>query len=998
MTIEDLQQQVSKNVSKEQLTINDKLLGLPWRTGFFDLYKIDAINCTGVVVGGITDNQFTVSASTVTIQFGSAALSGIQGPGIIFSVDGSGDAQISFTYELQDCALPEALSKIFQIDFSNNLPSFVADLTITDLSITLSTSPASFQFSYQGSLTIFDGYDVTLSVTIGITKSGSDYVMTADGSITVAGQTFVITFSTSPADTSFTATWTDNSGSLDLTGVIAAIGFSSQYNLADDDITLSLALTSASFSYNTDGEQLSFSAVTSGGYTVDLGATSLSDYYAAISMGENFVVSTLSEDLTIFDGIQLDSILIAIAGFTDPSFPIPNTPFTGITQGIAIRSVLTMSSNDTTATLYPAVNYLSDFFGTNTIDISITYDDGDFSLTGELAGIGLNFPNAQNPDCTINDISVTISTEAPQLILSCGLTLDYDFDASPAVTSIAVTGDISFSCADDEATIAFSAYESTPISNPFGISGLTVNNAGIGIEGTIGDSVSIDVLLQGDFILGSGQNTITEDIGASISIDDGEINIPYLQSDTVGPFTLAYLWGACLPDLPVPPGLDDININILDFYFCDQPGIILPDGTTAAVGINFLANFSVGSIVTFASLSVNTDSISGNLEMSPISFSVGSDQIVSVTGNGAGNSTYDIAPGGPVISFDTNTDTYTASLDATILGLTENINASLTNDALNITFNQSIAGFSDASFAVNFTSITDMSLSCSVDVTINCSPNLAPYGNININAAVTGSLDVSFQNDIFSATITASFSWQGCTINLGPVDISANLTDLANIGSAITSYVEDNVASLFSDALQDVETYLGAIAADAITDGEMVVNLLYNVYGISDISTLLQDMYQVLSTAGNHIDGPIDFHLDQSLQVIPPIGFHADMGAHFDHDVLTHEDVSLSGKFDTPSLSLSLIDIGVNEHIDLSNANIHVDQSVPVGDSDHIDILGDGGSVGVNGTLGVSIQLPLNDFTPSISPKLSVHAHGDVNLPDYHGDVAGFHIDESVSL
>jgi hypothetical protein len=1017
MTIQNLQEQVSKNLSHGKLTINDTLLGLSKYSGFFGLYKIEGIYCTGAAVGEITGSQFTVSATGIEILFGFKGINLSGGQGIVFSVDDSGEAQISFTYNLQNTNLSQVISNFFGLEVSNYLPSYINTLGSGTPTLTISTSPVTFQFGYAVTLNIFEGCPLNLSVTLDLGKNDKDYTLNAGGNVSLADQEFTLTYSSQ--DYTFTGAW-QSSGAPLLTNVIDAMGFSPQYSLSDYSI-IDITLDSATFTYtyNTSDKsavpQLNFSGVTTidnEQLTIDVGATSQSEYYAAVYLNAQTSLSSLSSGLSLFDGIVLDNALLVLSGFENPTFAFQNIPYTGITKGVELRAVLTMAASGS-GVLATALGYLEDVFDGTTVNVTISYDDGDFSLTGEVdTDTKLNFPNSVNKYCTINDISLTISTESPQITLGCGLSVDYNFDTSniPSVTQVQVNGEVAFGCTEQSATVEFTTIETTSLTDPFGISGLTIDNVGVAVGGTISDSVGADifVLLQGDFIVQTANGQVPGSLGVSVELVDEAINIPYLECSTTKPYTLQEVWDAC-SILPAPQFLGDVTIDKLNFYFCDQSGITLPDGKEADKGVNFLANFSIGDFVMFCSLSLSSDAVAGELLMSPISLSYDSIPIASVTGNSPGNLEYGISKGGAAFDCNLSTDgteTISTTVDATILGIAGvQVAANIAigdNDSntLSLSLDTNIDIIGDTTFDFNFTSLTDMLLTYKVVVPnyTYAISNVLGLGNINIGGTGSNATDLTIRlligasESVYTASISCDFTWFNTPITLN-ADVSANLTDLTQLMTVIENELENQASELLNKVLgSDAGKYIEAIIQGFIENGEYVLNILVSAFHVAsdDLATLFSDIVQINKTG--HIDYQVNFHVDHSITVNPP-----PVSLDFGHiDTILHTNVSVT--IPLPNFSIPIINVSANQHLDFATTAIHVDVSdtIPIVDPPHLDIEGYG--VGLTATLNfdVDASIPLGDFfdtngDPNSDVDLDVHVNvvGKAQLLDW-SDTASF--------
>ncbi|OCX52983.1 hypothetical protein BEL04_01250 [Mucilaginibacter sp. PPCGB 2223] len=998
MTIQELQQQVSNAITHGNLlTIDDTLLDLPKHTGFFDLYKITGIKCSGVSMGDISGNQFTVSATDITIEFFLKSIETTNGLGITFSVDGNGDAQISFSYSLSG-NLADDVNNIFGIQIASGLPAYVSNQSITGATVTLSTSPATFQFSYVCSLNIYSGPDLQLTVDIDIVQDGSGYKMEADFSAVIGGEVFDLTITDSQGGISIDASWSDQDGGLELNTLIPdlGLGFKSVHEPSAYGMTAVTALTLNAVKFSCDtgddtGASFTFSAdlvIVETNLTLDLGLyDGLSQYYVAIDLSGSSL-TILSDDLSLFTGVQLDSLFVVISNFDDSTYAIPGTNYTGISDGVEVVATLTMVSTDSTGILDPALSYLGGFLGDTTIDITISYNDGDFSLTGDIPGIQINFPNAQNTDFTINGISLTISSELPQIKIGTTILLDYDFQTSPPpdITQLSIQGTLSFGCADDGAMIAFSADETTTLNNPFGINGLVINSLGISLEGSIvGTIISILAVLQGKFEVGISPNQIGGGVGVSIGIDDTEVNIPYLACNTDAPYTLADIWNATLGP-QAPSFLGNVNIQKLNFYFCDQD-VELPDGSTAKKGVNFLSVVSVESFTTFAALSISSSGVSGELQMSPISIIYEGKTIASVTGNSTGNPKYGIQPGGAAFSCNLNEDSlesFSTTVDVTILGLTSlgvDTDISIGGDdigTISISLDYSFDLLGDLTFDFDFTSLTDMSLNFSVDLdsfsyTI---PDVPGLGNVNITSGsdtpFSISLTVTASGGDYTTTLNCDFTWFGYPVQLTFDFSSTPFTDLTQLESVIISQLVSEASALLNAVLNDAAgqyggaaaAYVQAIVNGAIADGKYVLSNLVNNFevAVTDIATLFNDITTICQSG--HVDYQLDFHLDYSLtpSVPPsvPLNFHV--------DIIGNTDITVTIPLPPlPFPAIPILDISSNNHLDLYTTEVQVKASfeVPIVDAlPHVDVFGENFGLGVKAGIGVDVQVPLANFFP----------------------------------
>ncbi len=929
-------------------------------------------------------------------------------PSAGFTIAGSKDSGWTFNGQLETTApsLGDLLTDLAQQwGINTEIPSFLDDITIYDVSFLFATDPLTFTFTLDTALTIL-GVELEVDLGIAIQKTGDSYDKTLSGSLYLAGETFTLTFSSNPEDTSFTASWTAAPGHpLTINDILSELNLDAIQ--IPDGLNFDLGLTSAQLRYDTGKELVSLNVTTAGGFDAFfemVAGGNGKNFCFALSLNENFSLSSLSSSLSLFDALTFTGMAVVFANFTDKNFQVPNLPFTGVVDGMEFRAMLTVKpsqNSDPNSGIVKIIQYLENCFGNAQIIIGLNLSTSlsDFELVGQING-PFSFPYISS--VMLEGISLSIKIDPVYVDLTCTLGIPIDFKSDPPVKQLDLSGGIYFDITSDgDAEIGATLSESTSISYPFGIPLITLNSLGVGMAGAIGANSKVNFTLTGGFALGSKTSTkkIQEDFGATIEFDvDTELpNVPYIYNKTeMNNLTFQDIWNAVFPEQNFPDFLNGFQLSELMFYFCDESQV-LPDGTTINVGASFLAATTIWNFSSFINLVIQPQNlkIAGEADIDPITINSpygNKSQIVSITGSGKGSTTYNIQPGGAFFNFDTSTLSFSASLNAQILGFTEVINASISTSGLSIAFTNKIAGISDEQVTILFTDPLHMSFSCSLSVSLNFTLDVTidntDFGQISINNSLTGSINIGVNGlGNYTAVVNGSFKWNDNypPITLNSSDIAQYLDDLSNLEGALIAYIKDNVSTLFADAFGDAKTYIGYVMNGVITGGDFILNVLDSFYKHT-IDELISDIAGM--TNGFHLSGDLDFHMDVS-QNVPSYGFHANVG-HFNHSALiAHANIDIGASFSTPSFEVSLLNIGANDHFDYTvPPQVHANGSAFVNVGVHLDWhdVPGSGSVSADGEVGVSTTAGLSGVT--FNPHLDANAKGGygafgihVNLP-----------------
>lgn len=897
--------------------------------------------------------------------------------------------------------LISALQKAFGIEASL-FPEFFHNIEISDLALSLSTEPQSFNFDLYGSMALLDT-PVGFNLQMLLTKADSSWTIVFSGCLYFSGEAFELEFNHDQEGNSFTASWTSTDGrQLSIQDILDGLGL--ERIELPDGINVSLGLKSVTFSYNSDPKQITIHVTTIEDHQAWFGTHKTDGayrYYFAVAYDGEFRLSQISEHLTIFEGIKLDQPFVVIANFTDRQFTLPDTPFKGVVNGIAIRAILTMETTSHESPLGEAVDYLSHVFGDEEIHAGIDLGvyPQDFALIGSTES-HFQFPSESFNLFTIEGVSLRIRINPVEIEFSSHFLFNFELLADPPVSPLPLDGKFSLVKQGVNTQISASLFTDTRIVHPFMIPVVTLDSFGFGVSGTLGPQSNVRFTVESDGELGldSSDKKIPQKLNATVKNRNGKAYLPYFESHTQGPIDFKQLLEAFLPGIPVAAPLALISLRELYFYFCAEPQT-LPSGVKLEKGASFLAASSIWGFDSYLHLQIDSEKheIKGDLETDPLTIKNPNDSgqnLASITGSGQGNKNYGIEPGGPLVHFITspNDGALSASVIADVMGVTQVVEASFFNDGLQVVLEQSIPGI-QGQLSVLFRNRQNMAFSCEFGLSIQCAPEIEPFGTIHIDSEVGEALSISFDNGTFRAMVNGSFSWMGHHIQLIDVDVSQWLFKLKDLRGALIEYILENADRLFANILSDVKNYIAAVINLGITGGEFIVNVLHGHYGINDVDDLLTDMAELLS-AGIALNGKLNFALLKVLPGIPSVPFHADTGINF-------FGLRVGAGFNSPPVPLDLLNKSAGQHLDLATDSITVENSVPIEGFQHhfgVNILGVqiGGVLNLSGDVGVHAAVTLNDFRARPSAHIDAQMSGSFHARAGSGDC--LHLDESLNI
>src|SRR5262249_39087435 len=130
-------------------------------------------------------------------------------------------------------------------------PTWIQGITLQDLSVDFNTQTKNFHFSVTGNIPLANNnsFSITLGFSMEAIAVGTGYTKTLSGTLKIGQSIFQLIFTTSPSDTSFTASWEAKGpeGYLQFEDIAHAFGFQEVPPIPDG---LNLALKKAGLYYD----------------------------------------------------------------------------------------------------------------------------------------------------------------------------------------------------------------------------------------------------------------------------------------------------------------------------------------------------------------------------------------------------------------------------------------------------------------------------------------------------------------------------------------------------------------------------------------------------------------------------------------------------------------------------------------------------------------------------------------------------------------------------
>lgn len=708
--------------------------------------------------------------------------------------------------------------------------------------------------------------DLTLAVHSGISPVTNKRVLSGEltSEVTIAEAVFDFSYQLAQDTSIVRCSWLGEAGTgLSLNDMLSAFG------LGDPPILslpgwLDPKLRSVQFQVDLLKEEMLLAATTESGMEVFLqigkitGSTVTMNKYTAVfgialPQGLKFSglpgpAGTALAPLDKFLSFDYACILVAsdaIADFSPPSMAGQATnPFAPIGascmtlgQGVSVALRVDFGNSGN-----PVVQNLATVLPQTTVVCQVTLDFSadQYTLEGSLGGQPVSVGGSKGSN------SLHIDDAMVKVILSPGnaqAPVAFQVQGSVQVPigdkTLYATARLSFD--EDQADASFMLRETidppkgppVPVSlpNPMGIKGIALDSIG-GEIGVQFEPPSVVMGLEGSFTIG-GEAYGSDQFAFVVAFEESLPNPVFLHVH-LAELDMQVILTACLDVTTVPDFMNSIKLSELSIYWCET-ATTLPDGTVTQAGFGFNGILGLFSFSLYASLKIRqAQGISGAALMSPIHMTG-----LAVTGQGKGmivkqiyvNDQWEtitqklldqskgrhyptrshqvIAPGGPVLEFNTVSSPYfSASLEVTLLGLVrEQVYAQVSNSGFTFDLGYSIAN------------VVDFTLACTLQDEKNFSGSAAfsfglrhrfgaidilgyDLGGIDLDTDFNAQLALTINTDTgFQLVVSGNFDFEGITKTFPTLTLGASFTNMGNLVDAIIQQIEAHLEELFSSEL-----------------------------------------------------------------------------------------------------------------------------------------------------------------------------------------------------
>ncbi len=765
-------------------------------------------------------------------------------------------------------------------------------------------------------------------------------------------------------------------------------------------------------------------------------------YAVAFSLPPDWKFSRLLSLLKPLDDLKITPPKLLLSSFDDDEFQFPSLPeFStphdlgrGLQEGIVLSSSLALDGF--------GLNFIAVLIGRNELPLRLVIGDS-IAESEVISDLGITIVVVPGV-ITFDEFSLVIDPSPFSIAFSCTAKVVIFNEELPRFSTAVVLDESS-------QKIVFETKQAWE--NPFGISGLTINQVILDIEtlpqrkfGVLGD-VSISdkrIRVAAQFTEGFPSGLVGELIG--------KLSLLEIVRDLVG-LTLPPIIDISVSDFKIYIVADPLGMTIGSEHF--EPGLAL-QGLFETFGLGMFVKIKIsadnGVFARFVKIKISADN--GVFARGALKDKIQLGNVFMVS-NAAGD-------GPPEMQLDTvNSPFLKISGKVFLLGLSQLIEASLDDSgfSLRIEENLGIARYKlncQVNSLSNFRTNGSFSFGLKADIgPIQLTSSGPSLGKIKLDRGFDGSLEFSLINHIFSARVNGSFSFVGTSFNLPTISLSVSPDSIEEIPKLVKQRIIDNAKDVFEDLLNDAEKWLEAVgdelielAENATEKAKQVARVLRDQFNesaeevgtairntldlgskaaaeglesigesaekiasvLKDLGDSIDDVSSVLKYLGRGVDeigdalrgaGFSDADIDNALRIlfpIPPI--HIDI--HTDTPIIP----AISFHGDTPLIpAVSLHgDVGHGDahgdavHVDAHGDAVHVDAH---GDAVHVDAHGDAGhgdSRGAHGDVhgdGWLAKFHTDGWSgPHIDTKV-VNFHSDTKAVNFHSDTQAinFHSD-----
>ncbi|HND53746.1 MAG TPA: hypothetical protein PLV92_15160, partial [Pirellulaceae bacterium] len=329
------------------------------------------------------------------------------------------------------------------------------------------------------------------------------------------------------------------------------------------------------------------------------------------------------------------------------------------------------------------------------------------------------------------------------------------------------------------------------------------------------------------------------------------------------------------------------TIHDVAFHFCERPGVVLPDGSAANVGLGVRGWCELFGWRAFARLEFSTSStvpqLSGELQGAPIELAVGGFTVLRITGDGKGvpkpalspkaitqrdaigvsapapaaHPEFLVAPGGPNLIVSSQHSPFLhANLVVELLGaLKASVKADVTDKGFEFRMHGGLGDVATVDLdcalhtepAVRFDAHGRYGMHLSLD-TGPIIPGL-DFTAIHLDAGLDALLTMSVTKDDFRVTVEGSFEFEGATIDMPTLTIDVPFASLKELPGRVLDWNKSQAATIFSDLFHGVGEALAAVGKEVAAIAQAGAKLCVEAFDRA--STAIKEVGETVGRAAS---------------------------------------------------------------------------------------------------------------------------------------------------
>ena len=438
----------------------------------------------------------------------------------------------------------------------------------------------------------------------------------------------------------------------------------------------------------------------------------------------------------------------------------------------------------------------------------------------------------------------------------------------------------------EEADFTVNARFDGDVDHPVGFQGVVLTDIG----GTIGlgfEPVGVECKLLAQFQIRTPEDpkpryTSSDEFAFVFNVNPEEYFYPEYLYVKMSILDLYVLFAALVPNVELPPSLGSgIRFTNTFVYFCDEPNVQLPDGTTAQAGFGFNGDVHVFDVFEGdAGVMVTREQMHGDFEMTPVHLDLDGETVLSITGQ--------TSSGGPTVAFNTKQSPYLdVTADIHFLSLNEAVDVYLGDDKFTFAFQYTLVGEAALTLSCAMTKKGAVHASgragVNLDLTLDSFTTTDGKGNdvtvipkahvASDSAAIDVSLDAQAPSK-FSLSGRLDVHWH--SIHLSPhftLTLQDIEHDLHNLWQAVVSWIKSNLEAFYHAVLNDIDMWVHLIEtefADFAGEADKVARALIHYFDAvaDDVARVLHDLEHDFLTIVQTLLKHFELQMSEAIQIV----------------------------------------------------------------------------------------------------------------------------------